>query len=258
MIPVRSSLISTRGVRLGGHHFDARRNIQTPTMSLRLVKSLSTCALLAFASASSSHDHPGVFPISAAPYGLTYAEWSAGFWRWFMEHPLVGHPGIDDPSFDVTSGQSGPVWYLATPVEFDTRNPTLRTRHISIPSGTSLFVGMLTGEMSSNEGAATEAEQRDIANFQADVITMEQCTLDGYPVDTGVLRFESPQFSFTAPDPWIFSPSSSGPGTAVGDGYYVFLKPMSVGRHVLHYRGYFDFGGFFISADQTYIIDVRR
>ena len=78
-------------------------------------------------------------------------------------------------------------------------------------------------------------------------------------------RFESPQFSFTAPEPWIFSPAPSGAGTAVGDGYYLFLKPMSVGQHVLHYSGGFHFEAgvfgpepFDITADMTYLITVSH
>ena len=89
-------------------------------------------------------------------------------------------------------------------------------------------------------------------------------TLDGQAVaDLGSYRFESPQFSFKAPDPWIFSPAPSGSGTAVGDGYYLFCEPMSVGQHVLHYTGGFHFEAgvfgpepFDISADMTYVITV--
>jgi hypothetical protein len=204
-----------------------------------------------------------VFPPDARPHGRSYAEWSAAWWTWNMEHPVAGHPSIDDPAFDVTSGQSGNVWFLATPVAFGTATPPALTRTITIPRGTALFIGTLAGEMSSNEGATTEAEQREIANFQADRITDLTCTIDGKSVDLAAHRAESPQFSFTAPDPWIFSPSPAGVGTAVGDGYYLFVKPLAVGQHVVRYTGRFHFeSGIFgpepfdISADQTYVINV--
>ncbi len=181
-----------------------------------------------------------------------------------MEHPVAGHPAIDDPSFDVTSGQSGNVWFLATPVEFGTATPTPILRNITIHAGTALFVGMINGEMSSLEGAATEQDQRDIANFQADRIVDLACSIDGRSVkDLDRYRFESEQFSFTAPDPWIFSPAPSGTGTAVADGYYVFVHPLSVGTHQLHCSGGFHFEAgvfgpepFDISGDVTYVITV--
>ena len=234
-------------------------------MTPRFVRSVGACALLTlYPLPMASNSHPGVFPANSAPYGRCYAEWSAAWWQWFMEHPLAGHPAIDDPQFNAASGQSGKVWFLATPVDFGTAVPTPRTRHITVRAGTALFVGLLNGEMSSLEGAATEAEQRAIANFQADRIVGLTCTLDGNPV-TGLAdyRFESEQFSFMAPEPWIFSPAPSGSGTAVADGYYLFLKPMSVGQHVLHYTGGFHFEAgvfgpepFDISADMTYVVTV--
>jgi len=233
-------------------------------MALSLFQSIGACALLTLCPSPMATVHPGVFPPNSSPYGLGYDEWSAEWWQWLMEHPLAGHPSIDDPQFNVTSGQSGRVWFLAAPVDFDTAIPTPRTRNITITTSKALFVGLLTGEMSSLEGAATETEQRDIANFQADRIVGLTCTLDGKPVtDLSKHRFESDQFSFTAPDPWIFSPAPSGAGTAVADGYYVFLKPLSVGQHVLHYTGGFHFEAgvfgpepFDISADMTYVITV--
>ncbi|HZN41829.1 MAG TPA: hypothetical protein VFD82_23695 [Planctomycetota bacterium] len=231
-------------------------------MTLSAFKSLAAGALLALFPSQSAAD-PGIFPVNSSPYGLDYAGWSAEWWTWNMEHPLFGHPSIDGVNFNVTSNQSGNVWFLATPVQFGTATPTPLTRNITVPKGKALFVGTLTGEMSSLEGAATEAEQRDIANFQADRIVGLTCTLDGQTVNHAAYRFESPQFSFTAPDPWIFSPAPGGTGTAVADGYYLFLRPLSVGQHVLHYTGGFHFeAGIFgpepfdISADMTYVITV--
>jgi len=81
------------------------------------------------------------------------------------------------------------------------------------------LVGLLNAEFSSNEGFATEQEQRDTANFFADHIVVEEmtCSIDGNEVDDITeFRFESPQFTFTAPDPWIFTPANPGPGTFVG------------------------------------------
>src|SRR5262249_45679568 len=67
-------------------------------------------------------------------------------------------------------------------------------------------------------------------------------------------------FSFTAPDPWIFgAPNDAtqghgGPGTAVAEGFYLFLHPLSKGSHTLHFGGAFDSGG----IDMTYHITVGK
>jgi hypothetical protein len=100
-----------------------------------------------------------------------------------------------------------------------------------------------------------------IATANADFITNVSCTVDGVDVDNiADYRVVSPQFSFTAPNPWIFSDPDvlTGPGAVVSDGYFVILRPLSVGQHVLRYAGEFDFGGGAVfPLDMTYTINVQ-
>jgi len=171
---------------------------------------------------------------NAHPFGRSYAEWSEAYWQWGMALPLEGHPFLDTPEFDVTDGQTGNVWFLAS--VFGTVERTCR-----IPAHTSLFVGMLNVETSSLEGVPTEAEQEATSVFFADHIVDLSCTLDGVPVENlEAFRSLSQQFTFSAPSPWIFG-ETGGTGTSVADGYYVFLKPLAPGPHVLHIEGAFHF-----------------
>lgn len=200
-----------------------------------------------------------VLPVQSSPRGKTYAQWSAAWWQWALSHPVTGHPFVDDASFNGASGQSGKVWFLATP--FGTVQ-----RSVTIPAGTFLFIGALNAEASDLEGlGATEAEQRDTAAFLADHIVDPAVTVDGVAVgNIDSYRVASAQFGFTAPEPWIFSPAPSGPGTAVVDGYYVMLAPLSVGTHTVRITGGFHFSvaegdpfDFDAEADVTYTITVR-
>jgi hypothetical protein len=51
--------------------------------------------------------------------------------------------------------------------------------------------------------------------------------------------YRSPRPStFTAPTPWIFGGAARG---SVGDGYYIFLTPLSLGEHTLRFGGIFRF-----------------
>ncbi|HVS18429.1 MAG TPA: hypothetical protein VMT18_07510 [Planctomycetota bacterium] len=233
-------------------------------MQLLRFRALAACALLAFPTfALVAPTTPQVLPPTSHPLGLSYSEWSSGWWQWFMQHPIEGHPAIDDPSFDVSSGQSGKVWYLATPLDF---GPWIaRTRTVDVPAGKSLFAGLLNTEMSSLEGVASEEEQGAIAGWLADHIVDLNVTIDGVHVaDIDDYRVQSKQFTFTAPDPWIFGPIGAGEfGTSVADGYFLFLAPMSVGQHVLHVTGgfYFEAGELGpdpleLNADMTYVVNV--
>lgn len=205
----------------------------------RALASMVACAGLALlgfglVAATLPSGKPGIFSPNARPYGHTYEEWSAKYWQWGLGLPVEGHPFLDTPDFDVTEGQTGDVWFLAS--VFGTVERTC-----TIPADKALFVSMLNSEWSSLEGYTTEAEQTDTAIFNGDHIVDLSCTLDGVPVaDLGAFRFLSPQFTFSAPSPWIFG-DTGGTGTAVADGYYVFLKPLAAGQHVLKIGGAFHF-----------------
>jgi hypothetical protein len=199
-----------------------------------------------------------VLPPNSHSYGKNLAQWSAEWWKWGMSLPVEGpfppHPFVDDPNFDVTWGQSGKVWFLAAPGG----SPVERT--CTIPNGKALFICVIGAEASDLEGLGnTEAEQRAMAASFADIIVEPFCTVDGVPLQNiGDYRVSSPQFTFTAPDPWIFSPAPGGTGTSVSDGYFVMLTPLSTGAHTLHYGGSFDFGGGnFYSFDMTYHLTVQ-
>src|SRR5262249_20394902 len=124
------------------HHIQVQQH-DPPTkegarMRLRVLASLAAFGLLAMTPLPVL---PGVFPPNSRFFGQTYGEWTADWWTWFMEHPLTGHPGLDDGLFDVTSGQSGRVWFLGAPLDFGAAVP--RTRNITVTSGTALLVGLI-------------------------------------------------------------------------------------------------------------------
>jgi hypothetical protein len=205
---------------------------------------VAAAALMALAGTRGMADNsrqttPGVLPPQSHAFGLSYGEWSAQWWKWAMELPVDGpipHPFVDDPAYDVTFGQSGKVWFLAAPFGTVSRTCT-------IPVGKALCVGLLNVESSDLEGlGSTEAEQRANAKWQADHIKDVTCSVDGAAIQQiDRYRVESPQFSFTAPDPWLFSPAPGGAGTSVSDGYFVMIAPLSVGQHTIHYSGAFHF-----------------
>ncbi|MCL4788714.1 MAG: hypothetical protein KJ070_18290 [Verrucomicrobia bacterium] len=205
------------------------------------------------------HRGANILPPHSHPFGKSYGEWSANWWQWLMEHPIEGHPGVDGPDFDVRSGQHGKVWFLSSP--FGTVERT-----VQIPTGKALFIGLLNAEASDLEDLGnTEAEQREIADWLADHIAEVSCSVDGKPVKhIERFRVQSPQFSFTAPDPWIFSPAPGGEGTAVADGYFVMLPPLSKGKHTIRITGSFHFDAGELGDDPvdfgldvTYHINVK-
>jgi hypothetical protein len=226
---------------------------QTKSFAVKIT--LLTAAIVSLGATTLRADHP---PKVVPPFAPLYSAWSAAWWQWVMEHPLDGHPAVDDPAYDVTSGQRGPVWFLATPFGIVERN-------ITVPFGKFLFVGLLNAEASDLEGlGATKAERRETAEFLVDHIVNVSCSIDGEPVpNIDNYRVASPQFSFNAPTPWIFG-ETGGRGKSVADGYYVILFPLSRGTHTVRISGGFHFSvaegdpfDFDAEADVTYHIKVQ-
>lgn len=173
---------------------------------------------------------------NATKYGNDYAGWSAAWWQWNLQLPVDGHPAIDSPDFDINAGQSGDVWFLGAPFGVVERTAT-------IPAGKALFIAVMNAECSSLEPEEsgfhgdTAKEQRTCAKYWNDHNIALFCEIDGVAVKRlESYRVTSPQFTFTAPTPWIFG-TTGGTGTAVGDGYYVLVTPLSKGQHTIHFGG---------------------
>ena len=214
-------------------------NILIRTFRELTVKSALAAAVLAVlaatapAQAAGRNPNPGILAPGSKPYGHSYGEWSAELWKQAIEHAVDGNPFVTGGCFEL----SGPVWALAAPLATATYSCT-------IPAGKALFVPSLTIECSSLEPpdsgfhGDTEAEQAECATFWADHIVNLSIEIDGAPVQNlAAYRVVSPQFSFTAPDPNILLVPGGGPGTAVADGYYVMLAPLSKGVHTIRIRG---------------------
>jgi hypothetical protein len=200
---------------------------------------------------------PKVLPPNAIAYGKSPSEWSAAYWQWLFALPVAGHPGTDSPDYDVTDGQSGHVWFLTGPFGTVERN-------VTVPAGTSLFIALVNVDSSTLEEppfyGATPEDQLAIANGFANYITDLSFTVDEKSVaNIGDFRVTSPQFSFTAPTPWIFG-ATGGTGTATGIGYFVMLAPLSLGTHTIHYTGAFKFSDApedYIGVNMTYNVTVQ-
>lgn len=217
---------------------------------------------LAPKSQAQSGGNPSIIPPNARFQGLSYSQWSANWWKWFLEFPLDGHPGFGCPD-SISERQSGNVWFLNS-------GPPECTG--TLPAGTALFFPIVDVECSSLEPPESgfhgdsEAEQRSCAKFWADHIVEASlfCEIDGVPAtNLSRYRFDSPQISFNAPTPWVFG-EVGGQGTAVGDGYYLLLRPLSHGQHTIRFGGAFHFsiaeGDDFdadIAFDSTYHVTVQ-
>lgn len=209
-----------------------------------------------------------VAPSSSSPFGQSYSEWSARWWQWAFSLPVDGHPLFD--TADCSEGQSDGVWFLGgtfNAIGDGTLVVGEADRDCIVPPGTALFFPIINAECDNLLiPDATEAELRDCANDLGDHVVSVEAFVDGAEVDhLGLFRFDSALFPFgPLPDNNLFGSPEGTTGVAVGDGYYLMLRPLSRGTHLIHFEARIVFTlaedgfDFEFIQDIDYLVNVER
>ncbi len=223
---------------------------------------------------------PAVYAPDANVKGQSIAEWSADWWSRVFETPVHAADGTTVINPVMTEGSST-AFGKADGVFFLYGNlfGGTHTRSATVPSGTPIFVPILpiefsnydttTGNIPGGEFPGTNT-YKQLKGFAADAAIPAQqpggevhLTLDGRALPHAQqYREVSPKFSYVLPadnlDAMFFDPSLIGKvSPAAADGYYVMLKPLSVGHHTLNFGATTPGGSLGpLSVDITYSIDV--
>jgi hypothetical protein len=201
-----------------------------------------TCAAASVAGATGERNGGvKVIPPEQRPEGRSYGAWAAAWWQWALETPSPPNAMASATSANCEAGQRGKVWFLGgnllgtDPVE----------RSCSVPEGTSLFFplanefyGAFTTDPRSQK-TKSYLRQQTCDPAPSDRLSLE---IDGTAIP-GVRRWfeESPVFAIDLPVDNLFGATAADiPGLvlrpSVDAGYYVFLAPLPVGRHVIRWH----------------------
>jgi hypothetical protein len=204
---------------------------------------------------------PGVYPPNTTVLGMSYGDWSAAWWQYVLTFTNDVSPYLDTTGLYCNEGQGGPVFFLAGgPV-----NPT--TRRCTIPAGKALFFPLINVECSTVEPApfyGRDAQQaRACAALWNDGIDIKslKLTIDGKHVkDLDDFRVQSPFYDFIVPPADNFlGVNGVTSGSSASDGYWVMVKPLSPGMHVIHFEAAWVSGpGAGAVQNVTYILTVNR
>jgi hypothetical protein len=218
------------------------KNTKTATFLAVMALSVALTAVARPPAGKGNQGNPGIAPPQSSSHGMSYADWSAEWWKWAVSMPMDHHPLAE--TADVSEGQAGSVWFLGG--SFVTAEVV---RNCTIPTGKALFFPVLNTECSTIEPepftGETEAELRACAKGWVDG-AIGFCTIDGVPVQNlGQYRVQSPLFTFgpLPEDNVLFIDVPPGTtGQSVSDGIWLMVAPLSVGQHTI------DFGGTFSSG----------
>jgi hypothetical protein len=173
--------------------------------------------------------NPGVFQVNSKPYGLTYGEWTARFWQWLHSIPKSDSPAADTTGKNCALKQTGPVWFL--PGTFGGTNE----RTCTIPKDKAILLTPIEVMCSFAEHhIKTEPELSACAKADQDKVTSATITVDGIQVKP--FRLQSPLFTVSLVENNALGLKAQTT-PALADGYWVILKPLSVGTHTIHETG---------------------
>jgi hypothetical protein len=182
-----------------------------------------------------------------SPFGFPFVKWAQDWWNWDGSLNKAEHPqndyyqhrsqlGYTSEKCSAGQNQSSSVWFLALA---DPKQEPILDRTCIVPEGKAIMLAPPTvGQCDSGiEGVDTDEKIRDCA-MAGQVGASLDIFVDGvkqnYPLVEN--RVTSGFFNVTWTTDNIVD-GSPGVFRSLTDGYYIFLKPLSRGEHVLYYEG---------------------
>lgn len=174
-----------------------------------------------------------IYPPDANPHGISYAEWTAIWQEWLFSIPLDKNPALDKTGELCAINQEGPVWFLAGTtggiVERECEIPYGKDILFPIISSLCDGIGFPNVNTIEEKTVCAQADNNNAIKLKVIIDGTELNDLEEY-------RITSPLFEIEYPKNNIMG-FPSGNTTAVGDGFWVFLKPLEKGDHNIHFSG---------------------
>lgn len=185
---------------------------------------IALAAALLFASTRVSAQTEPLIPVDEPIVGATQAEWSVRWWQWAFSFERVRSPISDRTGAMCAGRQSGDIWFLAGTYE------TRRTeRTCTVPSGKVIFFPLINYVTFRGEGTKENCLS----------LAARAANLTNHP-SALILEVDGRRYSALESHRLATSCFSLVPGQeadAVANGYYVALRPLTKGRHVINFGG---------------------
>lgn len=188
-----------------------------------------------FKSVHSDELNPGVYSKDAAPYGISFEDWTIKFWQWLLSIPADISPiGDRTGQFcSINQDESLPVFFLSFG---DGQGLVEVNRDCTIPANKSILVPVNVVECSFMEyDVKTIEELRLCAHEDESSNPQAELWVNGNEIkDVLKYRIPSKAFSVTLPENSVLG--NKGNTTAVSDGYWIMLEPLPIGKHTIEFR----------------------
>lgn len=167
------------------------------------------------------------------PFGISFGQWTVKWWRWLLSCPSSINPASDKSGINSSLNQNGPVWYLAGTFGED----FVPHRECSIPDGKCIFFPIINFELNNLENPEFTTDEELISNVKKDEddITNQIANVDGLEIVAWRVESDPKIFHVDLPPENCLQIQSKRIKIA-SDGYWIFLKPLSKGKHKIFFH----------------------
>jgi len=223
--------------------------LETPRISNIILSGTLILAMMivviSLSGSAKANDDNYRFEVNSSPYNIPYSEWAGKWWQWYVSVPKTHSPNnLDYPNHianqtcSVFQDASSPVFFLFTPYVEE----KVADRTCDIPAGKAILLPIVNAEMDTGDPTLTENSTKGLIDTATSgnnnaVISIK---LDGVTLDFNQdqkYRVLTKPFSITLPENNLWEEKEEpGTYTGVAEGYFLFLKPLSMGNHTLYYE----------------------
>jgi hypothetical protein len=183
--------------------------------------------------------------------GKNWREWAVAWWQRSLATEKSSHPILDKTGKHVTDNQKGNVWFL-----HGTEGKAAK-RKCTIPAGKYLFFPVLTILQTGVEEDLNILRSELVTSLN-NAITLVKLDNKLVPIKTDY-RMTTPPFQFRMPknkDEHLYDTNDGE--IAIAEGYWLLLKPLSAGKHLLEITGKTDNGDKPFESKVEYEITVEE
>jgi hypothetical protein len=197
-------------------------------LNARLLALVVALAVTASAAAKTPYD-PAMAPGEAVA-DTSQIDWSRAYWQWLMSFERGTTPLTDRTGELCAARQRGPVWFLAGShstrrVVRSCRIP--RDKYVFVPLVSSLVQPLPGSDLTCGQATQSAAEATNDPEFLV-------LDVDGVTVE----NLQSHRLATTnCFDTGVYTESRAPVYPSAANGYYVILKPLPPGRHVVNFGG---------------------
>ena len=185
-----------------------------------------------------TEDEISFFPEDSVPFKVTYGQWTVKWWHWALSTPKSISPIVDQSGEYASVNQpTEDVWFLAG--KFGNEDRNLPNRFCKIPAGRSILFPVINCEANPLEYPELRTDEDLIEHIRRDEDTIinRDCFVDSKRIPVYRVQSDPLIFEVRIDEDNAVNVVGGGTTMASADGYWVFLKPLQLGEHIISFHG---------------------